>query len=208
MVVSSNDARLASSRGAWRQKKEVSIGAAIFHDSDLDEWVKFCKWGKLATDPKAGKVHGKDIERGWSEGPLSTLPEDLDRQIRTLNNLVHRLKVDLKFKFTADGQRLGFDVSSSMQFLGDQSTMWLEVTMNGHSVRPWSPWKSGASTSGVQASFHEHFPGPDCRMASVRLRVDMFGDQKHWFPSKDVIVSAESTRFGPEVFCPPYIEPT
>jgi hypothetical protein len=131
----------------------------------------------------------------------------LDRQIRTLNNLVHRLKVELKFKFTVDGQRLGIDVSSSMQFLGDQSTMWLEVTMNGHPVRPWSPWKSGAAASGVQACFHEQFPGADCRMASVRLRVDMFGDQKHWFPSKDVIVSAESTRFGPEVFAPPYVEP-
>jgi hypothetical protein len=184
------------------------IGAAIFHDSDLDEWVKFCKWGRLATDPKAGKDGDKDIERPWSEGPLRTLSDDLDRQIRTLNNLVHRLKVELKFAFTGDGHRLGIDVLMSMQFLGDKSTVWLEVTMNGHTVRPWAPWKTGASANDVRASFHEHFHGPDSRAASIRLRVDMFGDRTHWFPSKDLIVTAESTRFGPEVFAPPYVEPT
>jgi hypothetical protein len=184
-----------------------NIGAAIFHDSEFDEWLKFCRWGKLANDSEAGKSLGRDIERPWSEGPLRTLAGDLDRQIRTLNALVHKLKVDLKFTFTSDGKRLGIDVSASMEFLGNESTIWLEVMMNHRPIRPWSPWKKGSEASGVQASFHEHFPGPDCRVASIRLRVDMFGDQKHWFPTKDVIASAEFTRIGPELFNP-YVGPT
>ncbi|MGB8297469.1 MAG: hypothetical protein WCG85_18740 [Polyangia bacterium] len=184
-----------------------NVGAAIFHDSEFDEWLKFCRWGKLANDPEAGKSLGRDIERPWSEGPLRTLAGDLDRQIRTLNALVHKLKVDLKFTFTGDGKRLGIDVSASMEFLGNESTIWLEVMMNHRPIRPWSPWKKGSEASGVQASFHEHFPGPDCRVASIRLRVDMFGDQKHWFPTKDVIASAESSRIGPELFNP-YVGPT
>jgi hypothetical protein len=184
-----------------------NIGAAIFHDSEFDEWLKFCRWGKLANDPEAGKSLGRDIERPWSEGPLRTLGGDLDRQIRTLNALIHKLKVDLKFTFTSDGKRLGIDVSASMEFLGNESTIWLEVMMNHRPIRSWSPWKKGSEASGVQASFHEHFPGPDCRVASIRLRVDMFGDQKHWFPTKDVIASAESTRIGPELFNP-YVGPT
>jgi len=184
-----------------------NVGAAIFHDSEFDEWLKFCKWGKLANDQNAGKSLGREIARPWSEGPLRTLAGDLDRQIRTLNALVHKLKVDLKFTFTNNGKRLGIDVSASMEFLGNESTIWLEVMMNHRPIRPWSPWKKGSQASGVQASFHEHFPGSDCRVASIRLRVDMFGDQKHWFPTKDVIASAESTRIGPELF-DPYVEPT
>jgi hypothetical protein len=184
------------------------IGAAILHDTDLDEWMKFCKWGRIAGLPDAGRSHGKDIERSWSEGPLNTLHHDLDRQIRTLNILIHRLKVDLKFRLSPDGHRMGIDVSTSMQIVGDQTTMWLEVIMNGRTVRPWSPWKSGADASGVQASFHEHFSGPDCREAAIRLRVDMLGDQQYWFPAKDVIATAKSDLFGPEVFGPAYVAPT
>jgi hypothetical protein len=184
------------------------IGAAIIHDTDLDEWMKFCKWGRMAGLPDAGRSQGKDIERLWSEGPLNTLHYDLDRQIRTLNTLIHRLKVDLKFRQSPDGHRMGIDVSASMQIVGDQTTMWLEVTMNGRAVRPWSPWKSGADVSGVQASFCEHFSGPDCREAAIRLRVDMLGDQQYWFPAKDVIATAKSDLFGPEVFAPAYVAPT
>jgi hypothetical protein len=103
---------------------------------------------------------------------------------------------------------MGIDVSASMQIVGDQTTMWLEVTMNGRAVRPWSPWKSGADTSGAQASFHEHFSGPDCREAAIRLRVDMLGDQQFWFPAKDVTATAKSDLFGPEVFGPAYVAPT
>jgi hypothetical protein len=184
------------------------IGAAILHDTDLDEWTKFCTWGRMVGVPDAGKSGGKDIERSWSEGPLNTLYFDLDRQIRTLNTLIHRLKVDLKFRLSPDGHRMGIDVSASMQIVGDQTTMWLEVTMNGRTIRPWSHWKSGADISGVQASFHEHFPGPDCREAAIRLRVDMLGDQQYWFPAKDVIATAKSDLFGPEVFGPAYVAPT
>ncbi len=65
--------------------------------------------------------------------------------------------------------------SPGMEFLGKESAIWLEVKMNHRPVRPWSPCKHGSEESGVQASFHEHFPGPDCRVASIRLCVDMFG---------------------------------
>jgi hypothetical protein len=184
------------------------IGAAIFHDSDLDEWLKFCKWGKLAGAKDAGKSHGKDIVRAWAEGPLSTLSEDVDRQLRALSTLVQRLQLDIKFEFDGFGARRGIHVLVGMQCLSDKSVFYLEVTMNGAVVRPWSVWKTGPSSAQGRVEYDEHFPGSDCRSASARLRVDMFGDGKHWFPfTKDATAHAESTTV-PEMFGPRYQEPT
>ena len=152
-----------------------SLGASVFKSSDIENWVKYCKWGVLA-----GKEGVGEEPKSWADGRPRDLHEQLGRQIRTLNALLIGLEVELTMVY--DPKRPEVEVVVHANMIADDGVIHLELIIQGLRMRKMSPWKRGKDR-GPDGTFRERFSLGDAANVTAKVRLDPFGNGLFWHPA-------------------------
>lgn len=152
----------------------ASMGASMFKSSDMQNWVKFCRWGVLAGKDDVG-IEPKD----WAGGPPRDLHLLLDREIRTLNALLVGLRVELTMAY--DPNRPMVEIAVFANMIADEGCIHLELMVEGVRMRKMSLWKRGKER-GPDGAFREKFSLGESTRVTVRVRADLLGGGRFWHP--------------------------
>ena len=152
-----------------------AIGANVTKSSSLQNWMKFCHWGRLAGERGLGEQ-----PQSWADGPPRDLHLEVNRQIRTLNALLIGLEVDISMAYDPNHPEVEVEVRANM--IADDGVIHLELVIEGLRMRKLSPWKRGKER-GPDGAFRERFSLGDAANVTVRVRLDPFGDGRFWHPA-------------------------
>jgi hypothetical protein len=152
-----------------------SLAASIFKTTELEQWVKFCRWGILA-----GKEGFGEAPTSWADGVPRELYLQTAKQIRTLSTLLVGLRADARMLSLAGQCDAEIDVHVAL--CAEEGSIDLEVLIEGATVRKMSLWKHGKDRD-ADGMLRERFPLNGGTNVTIRVRVKPFPEVPYQVPS-------------------------
>jgi hypothetical protein len=173
-----------------------TVAYVLADNDDLEDWLNHCWWGCARGEKSSGV-------KKWSEGPLSSFHQDLDKQMRALSRIFFDFEVKWDYRpvdpvFNRDRRQLRLILTFAR--IPDGAKVWVRVVGRrggaDELLRPGGVWHSAVveRDSGEQSTrMWEDFDGFHYDEVIGEVRLDIYGDGMQMLPPSGE--DAKSARF-------------